>query len=53
MAIWDIFEHLVHYVLILYTFSGFGIMYQEKSGNPDSDPSSVWKGRFLDPNFQY
>jgi hypothetical protein len=39
--IWDIlrtlgifYEHLVHFMLILYIFSGFGIMYQEKSGNP-------------------
>jgi hypothetical protein len=27
------YDHLVHYVLIWYIFSGFGIMYQEKSGN--------------------
>jgi hypothetical protein len=25
---------LVHFVFIWYIFSGFGIMYQEKSGNP-------------------
>jgi hypothetical protein len=30
MTIWYIFVHLVH-------FSGFGIMHQEKSGNPDAD----------------
>jgi hypothetical protein len=28
------YDHLVHYVFIWYTFSNFGIMYQEKSGNP-------------------
>jgi hypothetical protein len=27
--------HLVHFVSIWYIFFGFGIMYQEKSGNPD------------------
>jgi hypothetical protein len=43
MAIWNIiwtfeiiFDHLVHFVFIWCTFSGFGIMYQEKSGNPDA-----------------
>jgi hypothetical protein len=30
------YDHLVHFVFILYIFSGFGIMYQEKSGNPVS-----------------
>jgi hypothetical protein len=35
--IWDIDEHLVHFVLIWYIFSGFGSMYQEKSGNPVPD----------------
>jgi hypothetical protein len=41
MAIWNIlqtfgifYDHLVHFVFIWYIFSGFGIMYQEKSGNP-------------------
>jgi hypothetical protein len=28
------YDHLVHYVFIWYIFSGFGIMNQEKSGNP-------------------
>jgi hypothetical protein len=27
------YDHLVHFVLIWYIFSGFGTMYQEKSGN--------------------
>jgi hypothetical protein len=43
MAIWNIlwilgifYDHLVHFVFIWYIFSGFGIMYQEKSGNPGS-----------------
>jgi hypothetical protein len=43
MAIWNIFRtfgdilflfYLVHFLFVWYTFSGFGIMYQEKSGNP-------------------
>jgi hypothetical protein len=40
-SIWDILRtfgvlnvHLVHFVFIWYIFLGFGIMYQEKSGNP-------------------
>jgi hypothetical protein len=32
------YEHLVHFVFIWYIFSGFGIMYQEKSGNPGPLP---------------
>jgi hypothetical protein len=31
------FDHLVHFVVIWYIFSGFGIMYQEKSGIPGPD----------------
>jgi hypothetical protein len=41
LAIWDIlwrfgkfYDHLVHFVFIWYIYSGFCIMYQEKSGNP-------------------
>jgi hypothetical protein len=41
MAIWNIlrtfgifYDHLVHFVFIWYIFSGFGIMHQERSGNP-------------------
>jgi hypothetical protein len=44
MAIWNILcpigifcIHMVHFVFIWYIFSGFGIMYQEKSGNPAAD----------------
>jgi hypothetical protein len=40
-AMWNILrtlgifnDHLVHFVFIWYIFSGFGIAYQEKSGNP-------------------
>jgi hypothetical protein len=29
------YGHLVHFVFIWYIFSGFGVMNQEKSGNPD------------------
>jgi hypothetical protein len=31
-------DHWVHFVFIWYIFSGFGIMYLEKSGNPDNMP---------------
>jgi hypothetical protein len=48
MTIWNtlrpfgiFYDHLVHFVLIWYIFSGFGIMYQEKSGNPICDPASL------------
>jgi hypothetical protein len=41
MAIWNtlwkfgtFYDHLVRFVFIGYICSGFGIMYQEKSGNP-------------------
>jgi hypothetical protein len=41
MATWNILlafgifcDHLEHFVFIWLIFSGFGIMYQEKSGNP-------------------
>jgi hypothetical protein len=41
IAIWNIvprfeifYDHLVHFVFIWYIFSGLGIMYLEKSGNP-------------------
>jgi hypothetical protein len=30
------YGHLVHFVFVWYIFSGLGIMYQEKSGNPAS-----------------
>jgi hypothetical protein len=45
MAIWNIlqtfgkfYDHLEHFVFIWCIFAGFGIVYQEKSGNPDSNP---------------
>jgi hypothetical protein len=41
IAIWNIwltfgifYDYLVHFVIIWYILSGFGIMCQEKSGNP-------------------
>jgi hypothetical protein len=47
MAIWNIlrtflifYNYLVHFVFLWYILSGFGIMYQGKSGNP------VWFGWF-------
>jgi hypothetical protein len=33
-AIWYFCVHLVHFVAIWYIFPRFGILYQEKSGNP-------------------
>jgi hypothetical protein len=30
----DIYDYMVHFMIIWYILSGFGIMYQEKSGNP-------------------
>jgi hypothetical protein len=32
------YDHLVHFVFIWYNFSGFDIVYQEKSGNPVMRP---------------
>jgi hypothetical protein len=47
MAIWNIlrtfgklYDHLVHFLSIWYTFSGFVITYQQKSGNPAAEPIS-------------
>jgi hypothetical protein len=44
MAIWSIllplgtfYRHLVYFVAILVYFSRFGMLYQEKSGNPDEN----------------
>jgi hypothetical protein len=36
-AFWIFYDHLVHFEFIWYIFSGFGIMDQEKSGNPGPD----------------
>jgi hypothetical protein len=35
MAIWDILWPFGTFCVCLVHFSGFGTMYQEKSGNPD------------------
>jgi hypothetical protein len=50
MAIWNIlspfgklYDNLVHFVLIWYIFSGFGIMYRQKSGNPVHVQFFVWR----------
>jgi hypothetical protein len=37
------YDHLVHLVLIWYIFSGFGIMHQEKSGNPGLEDSKTFQ----------
>jgi hypothetical protein len=39
------YDHLVHFVLIWCIFPGFGITYQEKSGNPGPDPW-LWEADF-------
>jgi hypothetical protein len=48
MAIWNIlqtfeiiYDHLVQFVFIWYIFSGFGIMRQEKSGNPAVEAQNI------------
>jgi hypothetical protein len=48
-AIWNIWQpfgkyygHLVHFVVIWYMFSHFGILYQEKSGNRALKKTNVW-----------
>jgi hypothetical protein len=53
MAIWNIlwrlrtfYDHLVHFVFIWYIFSGVGIMYQEKSGNPGRHATGWVKNLF-------
>jgi hypothetical protein len=33
-AIWYICGHLVYFMVIWYSFPSFGMLYQEKSGNP-------------------
>jgi hypothetical protein len=38
--IWDILYPFVTLWYIWYIFSGFGIMFQEKSGNPAHDPNA-------------
>jgi hypothetical protein len=44
-------DHLVNFVFIWYILSGFGIMYQEKSGNPGAQEAKtglkqkLWKRR--------
>jgi hypothetical protein len=51
-ALGKFYEHLVHFVLIWYIFSGFGITYQEKSGNPGpSEPINLAKVSIALPTF--
>jgi hypothetical protein len=47
MGIWNIlrtpgmfYDYLVHFVFSWYIIPSFGIMYQEKSGNPGLEPRS-------------
>jgi hypothetical protein len=41
-AIWYIlFDHLVYFVVIWYIFPHFGMLYKEKSGNPEPNPFFV------------
>jgi hypothetical protein len=53
MAIWNIYRHLGYFLTIWYIlcsfihFSGFGIMCEEKSGNPDQNRGS-WRNRIFE-----
>jgi hypothetical protein len=40
----DFYDHLLHFVLIWYIFSVFGIMCQEKSGNPGTGEGDEHSG---------
>jgi hypothetical protein len=40
-GIWDIFYHFVHFMSFGTFYSGFGIMCQEKSGNPGRHQCAV------------
>jgi hypothetical protein len=40
------YDHMVHFVLIWYIFSGSGITYQEKSGNPGLATLQKLRGNF-------
>jgi hypothetical protein len=44
---------MVHFVLIWYIFYGFGIMYQEKSGNPNTDPWDQLFKRIFKPTEKF
>jgi hypothetical protein len=53
MAIWYIilpigkfYGHLVYFVVIWYLFPRFGMLYPEKSGNPDMDLSKKMKWNY-------
>jgi hypothetical protein len=52
-VIWNIFrtfgifyDHLRHFVFVRYIFSGFGVMYKEKSGNPGGGGSAFFCRKF-------
>jgi hypothetical protein len=40
---------LIHFVVIWYVFSSFGMSYQDKSGNPDEDSIKIDGSNFLGP----
>jgi hypothetical protein len=46
------YGHLLYFVVIWYTFPRFGILDEEKSGNPASDPglSSIAPGHSATPS---
>jgi hypothetical protein len=50
MYIWDILLPFDTFVFVWYIFSGFGIMYQEKSGNPGGNQTG-WKQLIKNPEF--
>jgi hypothetical protein len=52
MTIWSIlrplqifYGHLVYFVVIWYSFPRFGILDQEKSGNPDANVVNIGDGK--------
>jgi hypothetical protein len=66
MAIWNILwifeilcDHSVHFMFILVHFSSFGIMHQEKSGNPGKDhelrtsPNGCGQGSYLEQHHTF
>jgi hypothetical protein len=42
-----LYDHLLHFVLIWYIFSSFGIMHEEKSGNPACDLRTLYRFFYL------
>jgi hypothetical protein len=45
MEIWDILLTFGIFCILLVHFSGFGIMYREKSGNPATDEKNGFRSK--------